>query len=97
MAQHTSYVYLKELEELPGGAITMDIHSQPAAWAVTVSTLRPVQGNVTMALPLLLLSLPLPLSERFETPFLFSDHETALCYHGQRRGKGSAGPLEQAV
>ena len=97
VAQHTSYVYLKELlEERSGGAITMDIYPNQQLGGDREYTEACVQGNVTMGAPSpAAIAALCPSLNAFETPFLFSDYETARATMDSDAGKALLDSLEQ--
>ena len=97
VAQHTSYVYLKELlEERSGGAITMDIYPNQQLGGDREYTEACVQGNVTMGAPSpAAIAALCPSLNAFETPFLFSDYETARATMDSDAGQALLDSLEQ--
>ena len=97
VAQHTSYVYLKELlEERSGGAITMDIYPNQQLGGDREYTEACVQGNVTMGAPSpAAIAALAPSLNAFETPFLFSNYETARATMDSEAGQALLDSLEQ--
>lgn len=79
VAQHTSWVYLAQiLEERSGGAVTMEIYPNQQLGGDREYTEACIQGNVTMGAPsTAAIGALAPSLNAFETPFLFSDYETA--------------------
>ena len=96
VAQHTSYVFLKEqLEERSGGAITMDIYPNQQLGGDREYTEACVQGNVTMGAPSTsAITAFVPALNAFDTPFLFSDYETARATLQSEAGQALLDSLE---
>lgn len=98
VAEHAAFVKFKELvEERSGGSVTVDIYPNQQLGGDREYTESCVQGNVTMGGPSTAAIAALcPSLNAFETPFLFSDYETARATMKSDAGKALLASMESA-
>lgn len=84
-SENLSFLKFEELiEERSGGAVTVDLYPNQQLGGDREYTEAATQGNVTMGGPSTANIAPfVPALNAFETPFLFSDRETAYAATGQ--------------
>ena len=97
-SEHASFVKFKELvEEKSGGAVTVDLYPNQQLGGDREYTEAATQGNVTMGGPSTANIAPfVPALNAFETPFLFSDRDTAYKALDSDAGKALLDSLESA-
>ncbi len=98
VAEHTSFLKFKELvEERSGGSVTVDIYPNQQLGGDREYTEACVQGNVTMGGPSpAAIAALIPSLNAFETPFLFSDYETAYKALDSEAGQALLDSMETA-
>ena len=97
-SENMSFLKFKELvEEKTGGAVTVDLYPNQQLGGDREYTEACVQGNVTMGGPSTANIAPfVPALNAFETPFLFSDRETAYKALDSEAGKALLDSVESA-
>ena len=97
-SEHASFVKFKELvEERSGGNVVIDIYPNQQMGGDREYTDAAVQGNVTMGGPSTAnIARFVPALNAFETPFLFSDRDTAYKALDSDAGKALLDSLESA-
>ena len=98
VAEHAGFVKFKELvEEKSGGNVTVDIYPNQQLGGDREYTESCVQGNVTMGAPSTAAIAALcPSLNAFETPFLFSDYDTARSTLNGEAGQALLDSMESA-
>ena len=97
-SENLSFLKFEELiEERSGGAVTVDLYPNQQLGGDREYTEAATQGNVTMGGPSTANIAPfVPALNAFETPFLFSDRETAYAALDSDAGQALLDSLESA-
>ena len=95
-SENMSFLKFKELvEEKTGGAVTVDLYPNQQLGGDREYTEACVQGNVTMGAPSTsAITAFVPALNAFDTPFLFSDYETARATLQSEAGQALLDSLE---
>lgn len=98
VAEHAGFLKFKELvEEGSSGSVTVDIYPNQQLGGDREYTEACVQGNVTMGGPSpAAIAALIPSLNAFETPFLFSDYETAYATLDSDAGQALLDSMETA-
>ncbi|MDD3346194.1 TRAP transporter substrate-binding protein [Oscillibacter sp.] len=97
-SMHQSWLKFEELvEERSGGAVTVDLYPNQQLGGDREFTEASTQGNVTMGSPSpAAVAALMPSLNAFETPFLFSDYETAYKAMDSDAGKALLDSMSSA-